>query len=120
MCVCVCVFVIKKGSDLTNHIPLLPFILATYGTRINIKSFFGAFKLYLFIVIVVQECLSQQLASFFLGISQPEMSDRAPGGFTFSILMISHVPFFIFGNYHKNSLNQFDLFVHLLAQWGSN
>lgn len=32
---------------------------------------------------------------------------------------VSHV-LFIFRNYHKNSLNQFDLFVHLIAQWDSN
>lgn len=93
MCVCACVFIIERGSDFTNHIPLLPFILATYGTRINTKSFFGTLKLFLFIIIL--ECLSQQLASFFLGVSQPKMSDRAPGGFTFSILMISHVPLFL-------------------------
>lgn len=32
---------------------------------------------------------------------------------------VSHV-LFIYRNYHKNNLNQFDLFVHLIAQWGCN
>lgn len=98
MCVyvhlCACACIIKRGSYLTNHTPLLPFILATHETRINAKSGFGAFKLFFFFI---KDCLSQQFASFFyLGISQLKMSDRARGGLTFSILMVSHALFFIF------------------------
>lgn len=64
MCVyvhlCACACIIKRGSYLTNHTPLLPFILATHETRINAKSVFGAFKF-----IFIKDCLSQQFASFF-------------------------------------------------------
>lgn len=114
----VCACIIKRGSYLTSHTPLLPFILATHETRINAKSVFSAFNVLIFFL--SRTASPSSLFHFFLGISQVKMSDRTTGGFTFSILMVSHVLFFIFGNYHKNSLNQFDLFVHLIAQWGSN
>lgn len=110
----------KEGSYLTNHTPLPPFILATHQRRINMKSIFSGFNLFIYYFFLLRTACPRSLLHFFLWISQLKMSDRTIGGFTFSILMVSHVLFFIFGNYHKNSLNQFDLFVHLIAQWCSN
>lgn len=123
MSVCVCV--IKRGHYLTNDTSLLPFIFATQETRINTKSVFGAFiYLFSYLFLFIKDFLSQQFSSFshgeIVGISQLKMSDRITGGFTCSIVVVSHVLFFIFGNYYRNTLKQFDLFVHLIAQWGCN
>lgn len=118
--VCACVCIIKRGSYFTRHTSLLPFIPAIHKTRINVKSVFNAFIFHLFIYL------------FMLRIDYPSsLLHLFPGDFSSQDLWqnyrrfyiqhfdVSHV-LFIFRNYHKNSLNQFDLFVHLIAQWDSN
>lgn len=118
VCVHMCMYVraLSKGSCLTNQMPLLPFILAAHETRINGKSIFSAFNFFIIFFSLRTACPSNLLHFFSWGFLNWQNYRR----FHIQHFNVSRVLFFIFWIYHKKRLKQFHLFVHLIAQWGSN
>ena len=124
LCVCVCMCMHYQKEGVTSPVTLLCWLSSLQPVKQELmQNQFSVLFIFIFFFIFC----------FYLGVPIPavcfifswrflnsrcltELQEVSHSAFWW----FPHVLFFIFRNYHKNSLNQFDLFVHLIAQRGSN